>query len=154
MVEHRKLKKGALDEFIIRPNPSLAWKTIKKIYVVLSIVILFVAGLLTYINAYLALPFYGLEFGLLSYALYKTCYQSTFVQILRFSNRKIEIENIQGKKKNIMEFNRDWSKFRLIKGYFNQPIHIAIRSHGKDTQIAHFISEEERLILYKKIQCL
>jgi len=75
----------------------------KKIYVVLSIVIFFVAGLLTYINAYLALPFYGFEFGLLSYALYKTCYQSTFVQILRFSNRKIEIENIQGKKKKYHE---------------------------------------------------
>ena len=154
MVQHRRLKKGSLNEFIIRPNPSLAWKTIKKIYALLAVVILFVAALLTYINAYLALPFYGLEFGFLSYAVYKTCYESTFVQILRFSSRKIEIENIHGKKKSIVEFNRDWSKFMLIKGYFNQPIHIAIRSHGKETHIAHFISEEERLLLYKKIQCL
>ncbi|GBL31773.1 hypothetical protein EMGBS12_00830 [Methylophilaceae bacterium] len=32
MIQIKKLKKGNLDEFILRPNPSMPWKLIKKIY--------------------------------------------------------------------------------------------------------------------------
>jgi uncharacterized membrane protein len=65
--------------------------------------------------------------------------------------RNIEIKTIQGKKIIREEFNRDWSKFRLVTTYFNRPSYIVISSQGKNTRIGDFLCEKERLELFKKI---
>jgi uncharacterized membrane protein len=151
MVQIKKLNKGTLDEFIIRPNPSMPWKLIKKIYLFFFIFILIISLILCYFRLYLAIPFYGIEVLLLGYALYFTCLKSTFYQIIRISSRLIEIKTIQGKKIIKEEFNRDWSKFRLEKTYFNRPSYIVISAQGKNTRIGDFLCESERLELFEKI---
>jgi uncharacterized membrane protein len=151
MIQIKKLKKGTLDEFILRPNPSMPWKLIKKIYLFFFIFILIISSILCYFRLYLAIPFYGIEVLLLGYALYFTCLKSTFYQIIRISSRLIEIKTIQGKKIIKEEFNRDWSKFRLVTTYFNRPSYIIISSQGKYTRIGDFLCESERLELFKKI---
>ncbi len=98
MIQIKKLKKGTLDEFIVRPNPSMPWKLIKKIYFFFFIFILIISSILCYFGLYLAIPFYGIEVLLLGYALYLTCLKSTFYQIIRISSRLIEIKTIQRKK--------------------------------------------------------
>ena len=151
MTQIKKLKKGTLDEFIVRPNPSMPWKLIKKIYFFFFIFILIISSILCYFGLYLAIPFYGIEVLLLGYALYLTCLKSTFYQIIRISSRLIEIKTIQGKKIIKEEFNRDWSKFRLVTTYFNRPSFIVISSQGKNTRVGDFLCESERLELFKKI---
>jgi len=49
------------------------------------------------------------------------------------------------------EFNRDWSKFRLVTTYFNRPSYIVISDQGKNTRVGDFLCESERLELFKKI---
>jgi len=98
MIQIKKSKKGTLSEFIIRPNPSMPWRVIKKIYFFFSIFILIISLVLCYFGLYLAIPFYGIEVLLLGYALYFTCLKSTFYQIIRISSRLIEVKTVQGKK--------------------------------------------------------
>ena len=60
MIEH-KLIKPETHEIIVRPNPAMSWSLIKKIYLCFVILILIIAIVLSYINLYLAIPFYGVE---------------------------------------------------------------------------------------------
>jgi uncharacterized membrane protein len=154
MVQTKKLKKGTLNEFTLRPNPSMPWKLIKKIYLFFFTFIFIISLILNYVGLYLVIPFYGIEVLLLGFALYFTCLKSTFYQIIRISSRLIEIKTIQGKKIIKEEFNRDWSKFRLVTTYFNRPSYIVISAKGKNTHIGDFLCESERLELFKKISSL
>ena len=151
MIQIKKLKKGTLNEFILRPNPSMPWKTIKKIYFFFFLFILLIVVILFYFRLYLAIPFYGIEILLLGYALYISCLRSTFYQTIKINAHIIEIQTIQGKKISKTVFNRDWAKFKLIRTYFNRPSFLVIRSHGKETRVGDFLSESERLELFKKI---
>ena len=151
MIQIKKSDKGTSSEFILRPNPSMPWRAIKKIYFFFSIFILIISLVLCYLGLYLAIPFYGIEVLLLGYALYFTCLKSTFYQIIRISSRLIEVKTVQGKKIIKEEFNRDWSKFRLVTTYFNRPSYIVISSQGKNTRVGDFLCESERLELFKKI---
>jgi len=151
MIQVKKLRKGTLSEFVLRPNPSMPWRIIKKIYFFFFIFILVISSILWYLGLYLAIPFYGIEIFLLGYALYLTCLKSRFYQVIKISARLIEIKTVQGKKIFNEEFNRDWSKFRLVTTYFNRPSFIVISSRGKNTHIGDFLCESERLELFKKI---
>jgi uncharacterized membrane protein len=151
MIQIKKSDKGTSSEFILRPNPSMPWRLIKKVYFFFFIFILIISLILSYLGLYLAIPFYGIEVLLLGYALYFTCLKSTFYQIIRISSRLIEIKTVQGKKIIKEEFNRDWSKFRLVSTYFNRPSYIVISSKGKNTRVGDFLCESERLELFKKI---
>ena len=151
MIQVKKLRKGTLCEFILRPNPSMPWRVIKKIYIFFFIFIFLISSILCYLGLYLAIPFYGVEVLLLGYALYYTCLKSTFYQIIRISSHIIEIKTVQGKKTFNEEFNRDWCKFRLVTSYFNRPSFIVISSKGKNTHVGDFLCESERLELFKKI---
>lgn len=151
MIQIKKTNKGTLNEFILRPNPSMPWRVIKTIYLFFFIFILIISSILFHFGLYLAIPFYGIEIFLLGYALYFTCLKSTFYQIIRISSRLIEVKTIQGKKIIKEEFNRDWSKFRLVTTYFNRPSYIVISAQGKNTRVGDFLCESERLELFKKI---
>ena len=151
MIQIKKYNKGTSSEFILRPNPSMSWRLIKKIYFFFFIFILLISLILCYLGLYLAIPFYGIEVLLLGYALYFTCLKSTFYQIIRISSHLIEIKTVQGKKIIKEKFNRDWSKFRLVTTYFNRPSYIVISSQGKNTRVGDFLCESERLELFKKI---
>ena len=69
MIEHKKLSNNDL-EVIVRPNPAMPWKIIKRIYLAFALFILVIAIVLSMFNLYLAIPFYGVEVLFLGYALY------------------------------------------------------------------------------------
>ena len=77
MIEH-KLLSADEHNLIIRPNPAMSWKLIKKIYIAFATFILVIAIVLSMINLYLAIPFYGVEVIFLGYALYITALKSSY----------------------------------------------------------------------------
>jgi len=134
MIEHKKINPET-HEIIVRPNPAMSWSLIKKIYFSFTILILIIAIVLSYINLYLAIPFYGVETIFLGYALYITALKSTFYEKIRITPTEIEISFVQGKKIFKEKFTKEWSKF-----YFNPPTNlkhseIFISKSGKKTFI-------------------
>jgi len=118
MIEHKKINPET-HEIIVRPNPAMSWSLIKKIYFSFTILILIIAIVLSYINLYLAIPFYGVETIFLGYALYITALKSTFYEKIRITPTEIEISFVQGKKIFKEKFTKEWSKF-----YFNPPTNL------------------------------
>ena len=151
MIEH-KLIKSETHEIIVRPNPAMSWSLIKKIYICFVILILIIAIVLSYINLYLAIPFYGVETIFLGYALYITALKSTFYERIIIGPTEIEISFVQGKKISNLKFVKEWSKF-----YFNPPTNlkhseIYISRSGRKTYIGTKVNEENRKKLFKLLK--
>jgi uncharacterized membrane protein len=151
MIEH-KLIKPETHEIIVRPNPAMSWSLIKKIYLCFVILILIIAIVLSYINLYLAIPFYGVETIFLGYALYITALKSTFYERIIIGPTEIEISFVQGKKISNVKFVKEWSKF-----YFNPPTNlkhseIYISRSGRKTYIGTKVNEENRKKLFKLLK--
>ena len=151
MIEHNKINPET-HEISVCPNPVMSWSLIKKIYFSFTILILIIAIVLSYINLYLAIPFYGVETIFLGYALYITALKSTFYEKIRITPTEIEISFVQGKKIFKEKFTKEWSKF-----YFNPPTNlkhseIFISKSGKKTFIGTKINEENRKKLFNLLK--
>ena len=82
MIENKFDKQKDTQSIIIRPNPAMPWDIIKKVYFYFGCFILLIAIALTYVNLYLAIPFYGIEFLILGYALYITALKYFYEEIV------------------------------------------------------------------------
>ena len=127
---------------------------IKKIYLCFVILVLIIAIVLSYINLYLAIPFYGIETIFLGYALYITALKSTFYEKITISPTEIEISFVEGKKINTIKFVKEWAKF-----YFTPPTNlkhseIYISRSGKKTFIGRKVNEENRKELFDLLKKL
>ena len=98
MIENKFDKQKDTQSIIIRPNPAMPWHIIKKVYFYFGCFILLIAIALSYVNLYLAIPFYGIEFLILGYALYITALKSTFYEEILISQHNIKVRFVMRKK--------------------------------------------------------
>ncbi|MEK9771560.1 MAG: DUF2244 domain-containing protein [Nitrosomonadales bacterium] len=147
MIEKNINKKNNSGKIVIRPNPAMPWKTIKKVYFYFGIYILLIAIFLTYINLYLAVPFYGVEFVLFGYALYISAYKSTFFEEIIFKDRNIIIRYVN--RKNIKEYSlvREWTNFQYKQPTRTQPSELYFMYKGIKILIGQRVTDQEREIL-------
>jgi uncharacterized membrane protein len=147
MIEKNINEKDNSGKIVIRPNPAMPWKTLKKVYFYFGIYILLIAIFLTYINLYLAIPFYGVEFILFGYALYISAYKSTFYEEIIFKEKDIIIRYIN--RKNIKEFYlvRAWTNFQYQEPTRTQPSELYFMHKGLKTLIGQRVNDQEREIL-------
>ena len=151
MVEHKQLSK-AEHEVLIRPNPAMPWRLIKKIYLAFAIFILIIALFLSMFNVYLAIPFYGVEVLFLGYALYITALKSSYFERVTVDKYEIKVEFVNGKKVNQFDFVREWSLFSFKPSTKTQHSEITIAKSGKKIQIAQRINEEDRRALFNLLK--
>jgi len=151
MIEHKQLGKEE-HEVIIRPNPAMPWRLIKKIYLAFTGFILIVALILSSFNIYLAIPFYGVEVLFLGYALYITALKSSHFERVLVDRHGITIEFVNGKKTTHFDFVREWSSFLFTPSTETQPSEISISKFGKKLRIAQRINEIDRKALYNLLK--
>jgi len=151
MIEHTILKPDQ-HIFVIRPNPAMPWKLIKKIYISFALFILIIAVILSMINLYLAIPFYGVEVIFLGYALYITALKSTYYEEVKIDEFNITITFVNRKKTKKYDFVRQWTKFKFKPPTNLRPSEITISKKGKVFFIAERINEEERKKLFNLLK--
>jgi uncharacterized membrane protein len=147
MIEKNINEKHNSGKIVIRPNPAMPWKTLKKVYFYFGLYILLIAIFLTYINFYLAIPFYGVEFVLFGYALYISAYKSTFYEEIILKEKEIIIRFVN--RKNIKEFYlvKEWTNFQYQGPTRTQPSELYFMHKGLKTLIAQRVNDQEREIL-------
>jgi uncharacterized membrane protein len=112
MIENKLNSKTGNQSIIIRPNPAMPWPLLKKIYLIFGFFILAIAIVLSYVNLYLAIPFYGIEFIILGYALYMTALKSTFYEELLIDAHSIKVRFVMRKKVTEHNLVKDWTNFQ------------------------------------------
>ena len=151
MIEHKQLGKEE-HEVIIRPNPAMPWRLIKKVYLAFAGFILIVALILSSFNIYLAIPFYGVEVLFLGYALYITALKSSYFERVTVDKYEIKVEFVNGKKVNQFDFVREWSLFSFKPSTKTQHSEITIAKSGKKIQIAQRINEKDRRAFFNLLK--
>lgn len=154
MIDYKVSKSRLVHTFILKPNPSIPWKIIKKIYLGFIAFITIINIFIYLLGVRFALPFYFIETLILGYALYISCLKSTYMQIIRISMLDIEFHNVKGKKKNLVSFNRVWAKFEFSKPTKNAKSQVSISQSGKPVIVGDFLNEEEKLEFFRKVNKL
>ena len=143
MIEQQKISEHSY-KVIIRPNPAMPWPLLKKIYLIFALFILMIAIILTTINLYLAIPFYGAEVALLGYALYITSLRSVYYEEILIDEDHIKLSFVQ--RKNIKDYNfvRQWTYFGYQKATRTRPSEISIHYKGKKILIGQRVNEADK----------
>ena len=153
MIEHKQLK-DTKHEIIVKPNPSMPWYLIKRIYLAFALFILVIAIVLSMFNLYLAIPFYGVEVLFLGYALYITALKSGHYEKLLIDEHEIIISFVKGKQISKFDFTKEWSTFKFKNATKLQPSEISISKSGNKIFIGQKINEEDRKALFKLLKTL
>ena len=132
----------------------MPWRQLKRIFYIFAIFILIIAIILTYINLYLAIPFYGVELIVLGYALYITALKSSYYEELIISDDEIIYSDIRRKKINKKKFVREWTFFGYKKQTRTQPSEISIYEKGKKIIVGQRINESDRKKLFGLLKSL
>jgi len=151
MIEHKLLSANE-HNLIIRPNPAMSWKLIKRIYIAFATFILVIAIVLSMINLYLAIPFYGVEVIFLGYALYITALKSSYYEEVKIDKFNIKISFVNRKNVKNYDFIRQWAEFKFKPATNLTPSEISISKKGKILLIAERVNEADRKKLFNLLK--
>jgi len=151
MIEHKLLSANE-HNLIIRPNPAMSWKLIKKIYIAFATFILVIAIVLSMVNLYLAIPFYGVEVIFLGYALYITALKSSYYEEVKIDKFNIKISFVNRKNVKNYNFVRQWAEFKFKSATNLTPSEISISKKGKILLIAKRVNEADRKKLFNLLK--
>ena len=130
----------------------MSWKLLKRIYITFALFILIIAVVLSMINLYLAIPFYGVEVIFLGYALYITALKSSYYEEIKIDKFNIIISFVN--RKNIKKFNfvRQWAEFKFKPATNLAHSEISISKKGRILLIAEKVNEADRKKLFNLLK--
>ena len=110
------------------------------------------AIVLSMVNLYLAIPFYGVEVIFLGYALYITALKSSFYEEVKIDKFNIKISFVNRKNVKDYDFVRQWAEFKFKPATNLKPSEISISKKGKILLIAKRVNEADREKLFNLLK--
>jgi len=96
---------------------------------------------------WLVLPFAGLEIGLLAWALEALRKREADFEILTIDGDTVVLEWRAGKQSGKRKMNRQWVHVACECSAPGINCRLSVRSHGRETEVGHHLSDEARLQL-------
>ena len=96
---------------------------------------------------WLVLPFAGFEIGLLAWALESLRSRENNYEILTIDGDTVVLEWRNGSQRGRREMNRQWVHVQCECSTPGRNCHLSVRSHGKETEVGHYLSDAARLQL-------
>jgi uncharacterized membrane protein len=101
---------------------------------------------------WLTLPFAGLEVGVLAWAFDTLGRRSGDYEALTIDADEVLIERRQGEQIERLELNRQWVSLVQMNERSGGRVRVALRSHGRETELGLFLTDEARRELGGKLQ--
>ncbi len=134
-----------------RPNCSLTPGRRKLAFGLIAAMTLLVASGFGLLGYWLVLPFAGLEVGVLAWAFETVGKRSDDYESVSIDGDEILVERRQGQNVERRSFNCHW--VRLVKETRRGGrVELALRSHGRDTKLGLFLTDEGRMELAEELQ--
>jgi uncharacterized membrane protein len=140
---------GPADGFVFHSQPlcSLTRDQERLVFWGLVLVCFGVAIGFAALGYWLILPFAGLEIGLLAWALDAMRSRKGDYETLLIDGDKVIVEWCDGKRRGRREMNRHWVCVMCDCATPGRNCHLSVRSHGRETEVGHYLSDEARLQL-------
>lgn len=133
-------------EFVSRPNCSLTHAQQRRIFWGLAGLCFGIAIGFAALGYWLVLPFAGLEVGLLAWAFETMRTREGDFESVTIRGDSLVLEWHDGKRCGRREMNRHWAKV-VCQCRRCGHCRLSLRSHGRETELGHFLSDEGRLEL-------
>lgn len=134
-----------------RPNCSMTPECRKVAFGVIAAMTLLVASVFGFLGCWLVLPFAGLEIGVLAWAFDAVGKRSGDYESLSMNGDDILVERRQGETIERRTFNRHWVQL-VNERRRGGIIELALRSHGRETKLGLFLTDEGRMELAEELQ--
>ncbi len=139
----------------IAPHCSLSPRGARWFFISICVASLSIALPISLMGFWLVLPFAGLEIALVGWALRVSMARRHQRQTIIVSEDLVTIEDVSPPNHQRVEFPRHWAQVRIRAG--GSPLHpsrLTVESHGHGLEIGHFLNEQERLSLAKRLRRL
>lgn len=137
--------------FSSRPNCSLTPQGRQFAFGAIAAVIMLVAVVFGWLGYWMILPFAGLEIGALAWAFNSLKKHSSDYESVSIRGNEILIERRQGERLERRTLNSQWAQLVKVESAYGR-IGVALRSHGRETELGAFLTDEGRLELAEELQ--
>lgn len=138
---------------MIRPNQSLSWRGVLRIYMVIAFCVLGVAIAFALHGFWPVLPFAGLELIALSTAFYLCLNRSQVREVVHVGTDIVAVEKGRYKPLERWECPRAWARVLLERSPITwYPSRLVIAFQGRQVEIGRFLNETERRALAGEIR--
>lgn len=140
-------------QFVLQPNSSLSPAQAKRFLWIVGAPMFALALYLSARGFWPVLPFAGLEFGVLVWALRASMRDSRRRETVRVDSDTIEIEFHDRAGVHRREFPRHWARITMRPPASRlHPARLCIESHGRSCELGRFLAEEERRALARRLR--
>jgi uncharacterized membrane protein len=140
---------------VLRPNTAPNWREALWVYGFLTVTCLGIAGYFASAGFWLALPFAGLEIGLLGWGLYVSARRSCMYEVVWVRSGTVEIQREERGSQRHCTFDRYWTEVRLVPAAYRlHSSRLFLRSRGYEIELGQFLPEGERAHLALQLKRL
>ena len=133
--------------FHSRPRCSLTRPQERCFFLSMALLCMGTATVFAAWGYWLILPFAGLEIGLLAWALETMRERESDYETLTIDGDAVRLEWRSGKRSGRRDMNRQWMRVRCECDASGRSCRLSVGSHGRETEVGHYLSDEARLKL-------
>lgn len=138
--------------FCTRPNCSMTPRERKIAFGIIATVTLLVACSFSWFGVWLILPFAGIEIGVLAWAFEVVGKRSSDYETVSIRGDEILVQRKQGELLESRTFNCHWTELVLVESRQGSSVKLALRSHGRETELGLFLTDEGRQEMAKELR--
>lgn len=143
---------GEMKTIILSPNRSVEWSQVKLWLLFLSFPAIVIATGWLIVGVWIILPFVGLELGLLSFFMYRICYQNYYQQTITVDNDYVTVLIGIHSPQQLHQFSRDDCYLNVNKP--SKPIEnltLTLQSESFNVDIGHFLNQSDLELTRKSL---
>jgi len=131
--------------FTVRPNCSLGWVWMKRLFWALTACLAGVSAYFVAAGAWLVLPFAGLEIAVLAYAVYHSSRAGATREVIILRGGDLSLWRGARALAEVVRLPRYWTRLTLIqdpRGWY--PSRLLLECHGRRVEVGGALVEVER----------
>ncbi len=139
---------GSDCHWVIRPNQSLSWRAVLRVYAAVALSLLGISVGFVLKGFWPVLPFAGLELVALGAAFYLCLARSQWREIISIDSNIVRVEKGRRRAEERWECPSFWARIQLEKSPIAwYPSRLVIRYQGRQVEIGRFLNDNERTAL-------
>jgi len=139
---------GSDCHWVIRPNQSLSWRAVLRVYAAVALSLLGISVGFVLKGFWPVLPFAGLELVALGAAFYLCLARSQWREIISIDSDIVRVEKGRRRAEERWECPSFWARIQLEKSPIAwYPSRLVIRYQGRQVEIGRFLNDNERTAL-------
>lgn len=147
---------GRGTRIVIRPNRSMSWRSLQRVYLLMVAAGLVIAVGLALAGAWPVVPFAGLELLIVGACLFRCAQRCAEREVISIDGCSVGVERGRYSPAHRVELPRPWARVDMRRSAARgHPSRLLIQAHGRAVEVGARLTERERRLLARRLRhCL